>query len=77
MELNAKKTKIIVMEKQPGTEIAIRSNGIALEEVKQYKYLGTLITEDTKCLQEIKKRIGIAKKSFWELKELMTSNVYI
>ncbi len=39
------------------------------------KYLCTLITEDAKCLQEIKRRIWIAKKSFWELKELMKSNI--
>ena len=75
MELNAKKTKVMVIEKQPGTKIVIKSNGVTLEQVKQYKYLGTLITEDAKCLQEIKRRIGIAKKSFWELKELMKSNI--
>ena len=65
----------MVMEKQPGTKIVIKSNGMALEQVKQYKYLGTLITEDAKCLQEFKRRIGIAKNSFWDLKELMKSNI--
>ena len=75
MEVNAKKTKVKVMEKQPGTKITIKSNGIALEQVNKYKYLGTFITADTRCMQEIKRRIGIAKKSFWELKELMKSNV--
>ena len=33
--------------------------------------------KDTKCLQEIKRRIGIAKQSFWELNECMKSNVNI
>ena len=75
MDLNAKKTKVMVMQKQPGTEIVIKSNGVALEKVKQYKYFGTLITEDAKCLQESKRRIGIAKKSSWELKELMKINI--
>ena len=75
MELNAKKTKVMVMEKQPGTEVTIKSNGIALEQVNKYKYLGTLIAADSRCIQEIKRRIGIAKRSFWELKELMKSNV--
>ena len=75
MELNAKKTKVMVMEKQPGTEVTIKLNGIALEQVNKYKYLGTLITADSRCIQEIKRRIGIAKRSFWELKELMKSNV--
>ena len=57
MELNAKKTKVMIIEKQPGTKIVIKLNGVTLEQVKQYKYLGTLITEDAKYLQEIKRRI--------------------
>ena len=75
MELNVKKTKGMVMEKQPRMKITIKSNGIALGQVNKYKYLGTLITADMRCMQEIKRRIGIANKSFWELKELMNSNV--
>ena len=51
--------------------------GVALEQGNKYKFLGTLVTEDTKCIKEIKRRIGIAKKSFWELKELMKSNVNV
>ena len=45
------------MEKQPGTEVTIKSNGTALEQVNKYKYLGTLITADLRCIQEIKRRI--------------------
>ena len=37
MELNAKKTKAMVMEKHPGTEVTIKSNGKALEQVNKYK----------------------------------------
>ena len=47
LELNAKNAKVMVMEKQPGTKMTIKSNGIALEQVNKYKYLGTLITADT------------------------------
>ena len=62
MELNAKKTKVMVMDKQPGTKTTIKSNGIALEQVNKYKYLGTLITADARCMQEIKRRIGMNSK---------------
>ena len=75
MELNVKKTKVMVMEKQPGMKITIKSNRVALEQVNKYKYLGTLITADTRCMQEIMRGIVIAKKSSWELKELMKTNV--
>ena len=57
LELNAKNAKVIVMEKQPGTKMTIKSNGIVLEQVNKYKYLGTFITADTRCMQEIKRRI--------------------
>ena len=30
-----KKTKVMVMEKQPGTELTIKSNGIALEQLNK------------------------------------------
>ena len=75
MELNARKTKVMVMEKQPRPELTIMSNGIVLEQVNKYKYLGTLIAADARCIQKIRRRIAIARKSFWELKELMKSNV--
>ena len=37
IELNAKKTKVMIMEKQPGTEILVKSDGIPLEQVTQYR----------------------------------------
>ena len=49
------KTKVMVMEKQPGTELTMKSNGIALEQVNKYKHLGKLITADTRCKQEIRR----------------------
>ena len=75
LDLHARKTKVMAMEKQPRTELTIKSNGIALEQVNKYKYLGTLTTADSSCIQKIRRRLRIAKKSFWELKELMKSNV--
>jgi len=56
MELNVKNTKVMVMEKQPGTKITIKSNRITLEQVNKEKYVGTLITADTRYIQEIKRR---------------------
>ena len=48
---------------------------VALEQENKYKCIGTFITADTRCIQEIKRRIGIAKKSFRESKGFMKSNV--
>ena len=40
MELNAKKTKAMAMEKQPETKVTVKSKGIALEQANKYKYTG-------------------------------------
>ena len=60
MELNEKKTKGIVIEKKPETNIKIVVNGKQLEQVKDYKYLGTTISDDGKCIKEVKIRIAMA-----------------
>ena len=43
VELNAKKTKVMVIEKFPGTKIQITSGKFVLEQVKSYCYLGSQI----------------------------------
>ena len=47
----------------------------ALEQVSQYEYLGTWITEDGKCEMDIKTRIGMALDAFWKHKELLRGNI--
>jgi hypothetical protein len=47
LQLNIKKTKVMVFGKSSGGErVAIRSGGTSLEQVPQYKYLGILLNED-------------------------------
>ena len=46
-----------------------------LEQVSHYKYLGSWITEDGRCEEEIRTRIGIAKAAFWQNKEAMRENI--
>ena len=50
MELNEKTTKIMVIQKKPETNIKIIVNGKQLEQVKDYKHLGTNISDDGKCI---------------------------
>ena len=50
-------------------------NGSVLEQVSQYKYLGSWITEDGKCELDVKSRIGMAKDSFWKHKKLLRCNI--
>jgi len=40
-----------------------------LEQVSQFRYLGSVISEDGYCTKEIRSRIEMAKKVFMEKKE--------
>jgi hypothetical protein len=46
-----------------------------LENVKCFKYLGSLLTDDGRCTCEIKSRISIAKTAFNKKKNLFTSKL--
>jgi len=39
------------------------------------EYFGTMITNDARCIQEIKSRIAMAKATFNKLKALFTSKL--
>ena len=75
MEINVKKTKTMAICKTGNLQCKIMINGTMLEQVPQYKYLGSWITEDGKCDYDIKTRIGIAKDAFWKHKELLKGSI--
>jgi len=74
MEINTKKTKMMVISKTGNTTCNIVVNGRTLEQVTQYKYLGSWIMAG-RCEREIKTRIGMAKDVFWKHKELLKGNL--
>ena len=78
MEINVKKTKVMVvsrMEEMTGMQRSILLDGVPLEQVKHFKYLGSWITDDAKSDEDIKTRVGMAKAAFWQNKELMRRNI--
>jgi hypothetical protein len=75
MKINIKKTKTMVVSKHEGINLDIRIDGQSLEQVKKFKYLGAMITEDGRCINDVKMRIGMAKEAFVKRKELLTSRI--
>ncbi|KAG1686589.1 Arachidonate 12-lipoxygenase, 12R-type [Nymphon striatum] len=74
MSINIKKTIVMVVRKkkeQHTQGIKITVDGQKLEHVKEYTYLGSVVKENAKCLTEVRKRIGMAKTSFWKCKEFL------
>jgi len=51
MKINTKKTKVMTICK--GEPLVIKVNGCPLEQVKEFRYLGSLITEDNRCHTEL------------------------
>ena len=75
LEMNTKKTKTMVVRRniKDGTKISIKVDGVTLEQVESYQYLGQLITEDGRCETEIRRRIGIARTNFLKMKDVLVT----
>ena len=73
MEINVEKTKVMRISRQP-FPITITIDRKQLENVKCFKYLGSMLTEDGRCTCEIKSRIAMAKATF-NKKNLFPANL--
>ncbi|GFS25726.1 endonuclease-reverse transcriptase [Elysia marginata] len=73
MEINAKKTKTMYIERDTKT-LTITLGNVVLEQVSKYSYLGQMITEDVANLKEVQIRIEKTRQKFWKKKELLRRN---
>src|SRR6218665_3296623 len=72
MKINTKKTKVMKIGKEKGEEtMMIVIEGERIEEVKEFCYLGSMISNDAKCHREIRRRIAMGKEAFLKRKELL------
>jgi len=55
-----KKTKVMRISRQP-LPVKIIIDQIQLQNVEAFKYLGSILTNDGRCMCEIKCRIAMAK----------------
>lgn len=75
MSVNIKKTKTMVISKAEDKIVEIEIGQCKVEQVKQFKYLGAIITEDGRCEKEIKSRIAMAKQAFTRKKNILCSSM--
>ena len=71
MEMNVEKTKLMRISRQP-SPVTITVDQKQLENVKCFKYLGSMLTDDGRCTCEIISRIAMA---FSKKKNLFTSKL--
>jgi len=72
LTINCKKTECLVVSKKtrrPDCRLHIGNNTI--KQVSKFNYLGSIIAENGKCEDEIKRRIGMAKDAFQKLRKVL------
>src|SRR6476469_6881592 len=77
MKINIKKTKTMVISRNGGERVNITVQGQSVEQVSKVRYFGSLISEDGRCLDDVKTRIGKAKDAFNKRKELLTRSIRV
>src|SRR5215469_18580750 len=75
MRINVAMTKTLVTSKHKNIDCKIDINGARIDQVKDFRYLGSLITEDGRSSREIRTRIGMAKAPFWRHKGFLRRDV--
>ena len=55
MKINTNKTKVMVISKKGNKKLKIVINGDEIERVKQFHYLGSVLTEDGRCEHAVNK----------------------
>ena len=63
MGMNVEKTKVMRISRQPSA-VTVMIDQKDLENVKCFKYLGSMLTDGGRCICEIKCRIAMAKAAF-------------
>ena len=75
LSINVKKTECMVISKDKTEKrCSLKIGDEMIKQVQRFNYLGSMITKDAKCDQEIRKRIGMAKTAFENLKSILKNN---
>ena len=77
MKINIIKTKAMMVSRNGGERVNITVEGQSIEQVSKFRYLGSLISEDGRCLDFVKTRIGMAKDAFYKRKEMLTRSIRV
>ena len=71
MKINVDKTKVMKFSRTGDFQAQIKIGNRDIESVKEFRYLGALITNDGRDVKEIKTRIGMAKQAFNNLERVL------
>ena len=72
LSINCKKTESMVISKKkeaPTCNLKVKDKTI--KQVSAFNYLGSTMTEDSRCASEVKRRIALAKSAFSKLEKIL------
>ena len=77
LEVKADKTKYMVMsrDKNAGRSHSIKIYNSSFESVKEFKYLGTIVTNQNSIQEEIKSRLKSGNASYHSVQNILYSNL--
>src|SRR6267154_1600251 len=75
MKINVQKTKTMVVRWDGGGIVNITVDGHRIEQVKCFKYLGSIITEDGRSDEDVMSIIEMAKDTFNHRRKLLTKGL--
>ena len=68
MKINVKKTKTMCISREDKGKVHLQIDCENVEQVSQFKYLGSWITDDGYCAKVVRARIAMSKAVFMEKK---------
>ena len=71
LTINCKKTECMVVSRRESPTYALKIGDNTIKQVQKFSCLGSLLTENGMCDEEIKKRIGMAKDAFQKLQKIV------
>ena len=63
MKINIKKTKVMKVSRTTGGKFTTMINGYEIEQIRSFKYLGSMLKEDGGCEKEINIKIARANEA--------------
>ena len=75
--ISTRKTKVMCISHKGKSKVKIFINGQQMEQVSQFNYLGSTISDDGCCDKEIKSRTAMAKIAFQDRKKLFIGKVNV
>ena len=77
LEVSADKTKYMVVsrDQNAGRNHSVRIDNSAFERVEEFKYLGTILTNQNSIQEEIKSRLKLGNTCYYSVQNLLSSRL--